>query len=179
MIYSRDPLYCQAARKELLALEDYFCGRAWLARALCQHHLAVEQWLTTTRVPSPYGREKIQRLFALIKDIVPLAPNQAQLGWWLVCRHFRTGSYPGSDLYYRLGGHADIVALARDDFCDGSRLHRLDAPSFTGIPAQRWPQVNDRPWYLLNLPNRPPLADKRLEHSPAEIPSTALGELLG
>lgn len=183
MHYSRDLDYCRTVRAEVRQLEDYFCARNWVSHALCQHHLSVVQWLTTSRVPSPFCRLKIQKLLALARDIEPFAPSKAQVGWWLCCRHFRLGrilcSFPAGALQNKSVDSGELVDLARDDFLDGSRLHRLETPSPLAIPDNRWAQIHDRPWYLLDLPDRPTLADKRLERTPVEIESSVLNELLG
>lgn len=71
----------------------------------------------------------------------------------------------------------EIAEWAYDDFLDGSRLHRAVTPTLI-IPRRRLHQILYCPWYLLNLPDHPTMAEKRLFRAPLEMDAWPLLDLL-
>lgn len=124
-------------------------------------------WFDSERILHRLELKRIKRFLKLARKIDKFSKDPAQTGWWLICRHFRLDThslYPGN--YFTIKGHSairELCALARDDFLNGSQKHRLVTPQNLLIPPKNsyFKQILNCPWYLLQLPSHPTLADKR------------------
>jgi hypothetical protein len=127
--YSSDSKVWQKRRQGILALEDYFCARSWVAAALGEYAETTRMWRAREDCyPDSPSQTHIKHLLTLIHKIEPFAPDPAQVGWWLVCRHFRLAETPAKCALDASWWHrrclSDLVALAHDDF-----LRRVSPPS--------------------------------------------------
>lgn len=198
MLYYQDPDYRLRAQAVVFALEDYFCSRSWLYRALNIHTLTIDGWLDQKRAPNPAYLRRIENLLLFARRVDLLSQDQAQTGWWLICRHFDVDvphsgllyspEYPAAYLHRERS--AEIIERlylsAQDDFLNESQQHRKCTPKNLAVPKnnQRQRQLTTCPWYLLNLPSHPTLADKRqaklvrIDPKSALTPAIALAALL-
>jgi hypothetical protein len=172
---AEDPAYQVRAHEKMFGLERYFCTSFWAFIALgitpsCNRWESHrKRWFSGQETPwFLTGLHRARWTLALLESIEPFAPSPAQAGWWTVCRHFRVSKkahhptfllwqsgYPGPSVHLD-----DIVELAYDDFLDGSRLHRAVTPTLN-IPRRRYLQTLYCPWYLLNLPDHPTMAEEQ------------------
>lgn len=155
------------ARKMFEEIEQYYSGRAVMAVGMGSGYQHLGRVQRGDKI-GPRLASQIQHWLSVAREIDLLTGDKRQTGWWLACVHYvvldpKTGqpTAPGRVAAKHPSMRSAVIAAARDDIKNGSRIHRVRVEAANG-PLQLLPNASslstrDRvlkyPWFVLQPSN--------------------------